>query len=117
MNVLISTLPGSDVHRLCVEVYLRHHDAGTGACAQCGCPARCPTRLHAASVIVAAGEDPRWYDAQASADPRRNAGPFGAGDGRRSDHAARDGVPANVEGYRVGGRVRRADVPYQEDER
>jgi hypothetical protein len=64
-------------------------------------------RRHAASVIVAAGEDPRWYDAQASADEIR-----------WSEHATRNGgMPANVEGFHVGGHGRRTDLPYQELER
>jgi hypothetical protein len=107
VNVLISTLPGSDLHRLCAEMYLCHRDAGTGACGQCGHRVPCSARRHAASVIMAAGEDPRWYDAQASPDA-----------GHRSDQATRNGgMPANVEGFHVGGQGGRPDVPYLEYER
>jgi|SRR2546429_5273723 len=121
MEVLISSLPGSVTHRLAVEVYLRHSDAGAGACAECGGRVPCPPRRHAAQVIEAAGEDPRWYDTQAS------AGQPGAADARRvaeghlpSQPAEAGGTPVagrGVEGYAVGGRGRRADVPYSEYER
>ncbi len=121
MDALISSLPGSVTHQLAVEVYLRHHDAGAGACAECGGRAPCPARRHAAPVIEAAGEDPRWYDAQALASqPGAAEAPRDAA-GHWPDRPAKDGVaPAlarGVVGYAVGGRGRRADVPYAEYER
>lgn len=110
METPIPTLPGSDLHRLCVEVYLRHHDAGTGVCKQCGQRAPCLPHRHAASVLMASGEDPRWYDGQV-------AQPGGASG---TDHATEDGgVPAEsrrVQGFAVG-RAPRADVPWFEYER
>jgi hypothetical protein len=72
-------------------------------------------------VIKAAGEGPRWYDAQAS------AGRPGAADGLRVAEGHRPNqlveargapvVAGGVEGFAVGGRGRRADVPYSEYER
>lgn len=69
----IPTLPGSELHRLCVEVYLRHHDIGAGICTQCRQRAPCLPRRHAASVVMASGEDPRRYDAQAATATGRSA--------------------------------------------
>jgi hypothetical protein len=103
------------MHQLAVEVYLRHHDAGSGACAECTGRVPCPARRHAALVISTAGEDPRWYDMQALAGQR------GAAKGHRPDQPTQDwrgsAVHGGVEGYAVGGRGRRADVPYVEYER
>jgi len=96
VEVLISTLPGSVVHRLCIEMYLQHSDNGAGICARCGYATPCPVRRHTASVIRAAGEDPHWYDARASVLPHRPTDPPARG----------------VEGYSLGGHGRRADVPY-----
>src|SRR6266540_5654819 len=121
MEVLISSLRGSVTHQLAVEVYLRHCDAGAGACAGCGGRVPCPARRHAAPVIEAAGEDPRWYDAQAMADRPGAATAPQVAEGHRPDQPAKDGrmpaVARGVEGYAVGGRGRRADAPYTEYER
>jgi len=72
-------------------------------------------------VIEAAGEDPRWYDAQAMADRPGAAAALQVAEGYRPDQPAKDGsvraVAGGVEGYAVGGRGRRADVPYTEYER
>ncbi len=111
MEALISSLPGSVTHRLAAEVYLRHCDAGAGACAGCGGRVPCPARRHATPVIEAAGEDPRWYDAQALAERP------GAAKAPRVAEGHRPEQPAKRRGYAVGGRGRRADVPYTEYER
>jgi len=69
-------------------------------------------------VIEAAGEDPRWYDAQAVADRPGAAEALRVAEGYRPDQPAVGPVVAGgVEGYAVGGRGRRADVPYAEYER
>lgn len=101
---VIPCLRGSLTHRLAVEVYRRHHDAGTGVCLVCGYRTPCLVRRHAASVILAAGEDPRWYD-----DSR-------GGGSERADAQTRDAVrePDRMvhgdtppyAGYRVTGRTR-----------
>lgn len=121
MESLISSLPGSVTYQLAVEVYLRHCDAGVGTCAGCGGRVPCPARRHAAPVIEAAGEDPRWYDAHAMADRPGAAKALQVAERHLPDQPARDGrVPAvarGVEGYAVGGRGRRADAPYTEYER
>lgn len=102
MNQLIQTLPGSNVHRLCIQLYQRHYGQEHGRCAVCGQPFPCVVQRHAALVIHAAGEDPRWYEGRSPADPRpRTANP----------------TPAGVTGYHLGGHGRRSDVPYVEYER
>jgi hypothetical protein len=77
------------MHVTAVELYQRHGDVA-GVCVRCGVRAPCPVRTHAARVIAAVGEDPRWYDGRLSASP---------------------GVPtpAHVSGYAVGGRTGRMD--------
>ncbi len=118
MESLISSLPGSVTYHLAVEVYLRHCDAGAGTCAGCGGRVPCPARRHAAPVIEAAGEDPRWYDAQAMADRPGAAEALRAAEGHRPEQPAVGPVVAGgVEGYAVGGRGRRTNVPYTEYER
>lgn len=118
MKVPISTLHGSVLHKLCIKMYLRHHDAGTGTCALCGHPMPCPPRQHSASVIVAAGEDPRSYDAQAWRAPPRDAVSVHADKGHRSDQPAEGAaLPANVTGYRLGGVGRRVNLRHYEYER
>ncbi len=66
MEALISSLPGSVTHQLAVEVYLRHCDAGAGACAGCGGRVPCPARRHAAPVIEAAGAGGRGVSARSA---------------------------------------------------
>ena len=61
MSTPIPSLPGSPTHEVATALYQSHHDAA-GACVRCGQRAPCPVRTHAATVIIAAGEDPRWYD-------------------------------------------------------
>jgi len=92
--LVIPGLQGSLTHRLSTEVYQRHHDIGTGICAVCGQRTPCPARRHAASVILAAGEDPRRYDAQ----------PYQGGGGQEWPHTGGDSLPYS--GYRVTGRAR-----------
>jgi hypothetical protein len=83
---LIGGLYGSPVHRLAVDVYLRHRDAGNGVCGACGCRMPCVAGRNARAVIEAAGEDPSGYR----------------------------GLPAHVTGWHLGGVGRRGDVPYME---
>lgn len=84
METPIPGLHGTPTHALAVVVYQGHSDAGSPWCGRCGDRAPCGPRRHAATVIGAAGENPRWYDGTTPAAP---------------DHA----------GYRVGGRVRPID--------
>jgi hypothetical protein len=63
----IPNLHGSAVHLTAVELYARHYGDAVGLCVRCGERSPCSTRAHAASVIAAAGEDPRWYDERPSA--------------------------------------------------
>jgi hypothetical protein len=117
MGASISTLAGSDLHKLCIDIYRRHCGAGNGRCAQCGNRIPCPPRQHAASVIVAAGEDPRSYDPQAWVDPP-HAAPTRTNEGRRHDQPAEDtAMPTNVTGYHLGGMSRRTNLPYDEYKR
>jgi hypothetical protein len=60
-NRVIAGLRESLTYRLAVQVY-RDHDPGDGRCARCGFAAPCRPRGHAATVIRAAGDDPRRYD-------------------------------------------------------
>ena len=62
MHAPIPSLRGSSTHGLAAALYQRHHDSGAGRCVMCGVVAPCVARRHAAFVITAAGEDPRWYD-------------------------------------------------------
>lgn len=64
MQPLIPGMRGSLTHRMSAELYQRHHDAGQGLCTACGQHTPCPARRHAQRVIVAAGDDPRAYDAR-----------------------------------------------------
>lgn len=62
----ISTLPGSAVHRLGVEIYQRHRDDGAGQCVRCYHVAPCPSRRHSAVVIEASGDKPERHDRRAA---------------------------------------------------
>jgi hypothetical protein len=96
-------------YRTSVELYQRHDDAGSGACTTCGNPAPCPARRHATSVIVAAGEDPRSYNARPSHDVPAT------GDSHReegTDSTSRSPTPRSYPphtGYHLGGRGRPAN--------
>ncbi len=87
MDAPIPGLRESLTFAVAVSVYQRHPGTGTGVCAGCGQRAPCPARRNAASVIVAAGDDPRRYDAGAPGEP----------------------ASPPYTGYRVGGRSRRVD--------
>jgi hypothetical protein len=103
----IPGLRGTETHGLAVVVYQGHHDNGASACARCGQRTPCPARQHAASVILAAGEDPRWYDGRPplSAVPAAQPRP---GQRRGRDHQDTGGEAwPGYTGYRVGGRGRR----------
>jgi hypothetical protein len=118
VKVPVSTLPGSALHKLCVEMYLRHQGAGAARCAQCEQPTPCSPRQRAASVIVAAGEDPRSYDPQAWRSPPGGAVSVRADNGNRSDQPIDgDAISVRVIGYHLGGVGRRTDLPYHEYER
>ncbi len=101
--------PGSDLHRACIGLYQRHQDLndGSGRCATCGYKNPCSTRRHAALVIRATGEDPRWYDEQGPHPSHPPASPH--------PHPSLD--TPGVTGFAVGGRGQRAHVPYMDYER
>ncbi|WP_431726940.1 hypothetical protein [Verrucosispora sp. TAA-831] len=69
MGASIPNLHGTPTHVTAVELYQGHHGDAAGACVRCGERAPCPAREHAASVIAAAGEDPRWYDGRLATAP------------------------------------------------
>jgi hypothetical protein len=73
-HTVISGLRDSMTYRLAVQVYQSHSDLGTGGCPRCGAAAPCRPREHAATVIQAAGDDPRWYDTQMASGRHRHAG-------------------------------------------
>jgi hypothetical protein len=106
--------PGSDLHRACIELYQRHRDRGEGSgrCATCGGQTPCLVRRDAALVIRSAGEDPRWYDGQLSSAQAPNPAAAQPAVARHPSIAT-----PGVTGYAVGGRGRRANVPYVEYER
>ncbi len=62
MHEAITGLRGSITHHLSIEAYQRHVDKGDRTCAWCGRRTPCMSRLDAAAVIEAAGEDPHQYD-------------------------------------------------------
>jgi hypothetical protein len=104
--LVIPGLQGSPTHRLSAEVYQRHHDIGTGICAVCGQRTPCPARRHAALVILAAGEDPRWYDARPYQDapiPADVSDP-GKVPGQERPQGGSESLPYG--GYPVTGRAR-----------
>jgi hypothetical protein len=100
----IPGLGGSPTHRLSVEVYQRHHDAGNGVCVVCGYRTPCLARRHAASIILAAGEDPRWYDAGSLPGTPRPADTPRPGGGYQRDQPEASGEAPPYSGYRLGGR-------------
>jgi hypothetical protein len=67
MPQAIYILPGSNLHRTNVELYERHRssDDGRRRCAACGEQHPCQVRRFATTVILASGENPRWYDEHA----------------------------------------------------
>jgi hypothetical protein len=73
----IPNLHGTPMHVTAVELYQGHHSGTAGMCVRCGERAPCPVRSHAASVIAAVGEDPRWYDGRllSGASPQTQLGP------------------------------------------
>jgi hypothetical protein len=101
----MTVIPGlrdSLTYQVSAELYQRHRDAGNGACAACGDSAPCPSRRHATSVIVAAGEDPRFYDVPAvpvAGDPQ-------PAQGQREDRP--ELAAPTYTGYQLGGRGHRA---------
>jgi hypothetical protein len=109
MQVPIPTLrAGSPTHAMAIGLYQGHHPDAYGDCVRCGHRAPCPVRTFAASVIAAAGQDPRWYDGQLTAPT-----PPPAGDQPRPvdpQSAAERNVGKtlpNHYGYAVGGRTTR----------
>jgi hypothetical protein len=52
---------GSTLFATAMELYARHGGSSEGPCNVCG-TRRCPVRPNAASVILAAGINPRHYD-------------------------------------------------------
>ncbi len=62
---MITVIPGlrqSPVYQVSADLYRRHHDAGHPRCTCCGQPTPCPARRHAATVLLAAGDDPHRHD-------------------------------------------------------
>jgi hypothetical protein len=102
---VISGLRDSMTYKLAVHVYQGHHDPGSGVCVRCGHSAPCPPRGRAAAVIVAAGDDPRQYDAQPPGGPYRYASATPA---HRPQLRRRvpmvDGLRPTGYGYPLGGR-------------
>jgi hypothetical protein len=105
-ELVIPGLQGSPTHQLSAEVYQRHHDIGTGLCTVCGQRTPCPARRRAASVIQAAGEDPRWYDARPYQGEPSPAGAPGPGEARGQERSHPGGNSLPYSGYRVSGRTR-----------
>jgi hypothetical protein len=54
----IPSFRGSVTHQVAVALLDRHRDDGTGRCASCQCSVPCPTRTHAATTCIAAGDSP-----------------------------------------------------------
>jgi len=102
---VIPGLRGSPTHRLSAEVYQRHHDVGTSTCAVCRQRTPCPARRHAAWVILAAGEDPRRYDARPHQGPPSPTAAPGL-DEMRGQERPHPGESLPYAGYRVTGRAR-----------
>ena len=103
MAEMIPGLRGTVTHRLSVTVYQHHHDGGRGACVMCGRAMPCLARRHAATVIVAAGEVPNWYDPPVTARETSAGISARAGPEYPSDVVVID----EVAGFAVGGRSRR----------
>ena len=62
---MLAVIPGlrqSPLHQISADLYHRHDDSGHRRCACCGRPTPCPARQHAATVLLAAGDDPRRHD-------------------------------------------------------
>ena len=91
-------LAGSGTHLLAVEIYRRHHDAGTGLCATCGNPMPCAPQRHALSVLHAAGDDPAAHQAPDRPDPR--------GHHPEPPDAPVDRIRDEPDGFYVNGRTR-----------
>ena len=102
-TVLVSKLRGSQMHKVCIDLYQRHRPSGSGICLSCEAPVPCRPRCNAAKVIQAAGEDPARYDAQIGED---------SGLGRdRADDGSQPASPGgagsqNVVGWSLGRGVR-----------
>lgn len=103
MRTPIPSLPGTPTHEVAVVLYQGHHGGAGGACVRCGELAPCSVRTHAASVIAAAGEDPRWYDGRLSP-PTRAADPPRLADRRLAGEPDFGQTYPDHCGYAVGGR-------------
>jgi hypothetical protein len=121
---VIPGVRGSVLHGTCVETYRRHRGDRNGLCVWCQRRSPCPSRLDAARVIEAAGEDPQLYDRSSvqlsvrvpSPGPepvarraRAEQQPVGAA--VASGAPATEVLSATVIGYALGG-VGRPKVPY-----
>jgi hypothetical protein len=115
MSAFIPGIQGSATHRTSTELLMRHRDAGNGMCDGCGHRAPCPARCHASTVIVAAGEDPRTYDAAA---PDLASETRSVHAGHQPEHQDPPGTSAHT-GYHLTGRSRRPEssgLTYERDD-
>jgi hypothetical protein len=99
---VISGLRDSMTYRLAVLVY-KGHTPGSGVCLRCGHVAPCTPRGHAAAVIQAAGDDPRWYDNQLLPGRHRHADTMPTDGPQRRDRRPRtDDPPPTTYDYGYG---------------
>lgn len=110
-------VPGSSLHRTCIELYQRHHNAGTGTCAACDQPTPCFVRNHAALVLRTAGDDPHRYDEHRPVGQRPDPPALGAATPRPPATGHPSLATPGVTGFHLGGHGRRAHVAYTEYER
>ena len=103
MGTPVANLRGP-LHVTAVELYRGHHGDAGGLCVRCGARVPCPVRQHAARVIEAAGDDPRWYDGGGMLPPAPG-GRSGAG---RPGAALPESAPPHS-GYAMAGRTVRMD--------
>lgn len=107
METPIPGLRGSLTHQISAELYRRHHDGGNGWCDTCGGRTPCPVRRYAASVIIAAGEDPRSYDMLRPGGAAPTNGTIRGTEEQSSPPPATSALTLpNYIGYHLGGRNR-----------
>lgn len=87
----IRSLSGTPTHQLAVLVYQAHRDAGNGFCARCGHRVPCVASRNAGTVITAAGDDVRRYDA-----PPARASPLAEPPARHTGYREHPGAAGYV---------------------